>query len=148
MMRTTTAAAIAVAAIATAVATPAGAATAPTAQARRCREGEPVKASVVLKLRKNSYATTAPYHVHWVRADLGCKGHISLQHRSGPHVKMRIVSCAKKPKVLSDWLLPPHSTKVYEAVIRNGVVPPYPRGMCFRIQAWKGKGVTHGGGYF
>ncbi|GAA4639405.1 hypothetical protein GCM10023196_100890 [Actinoallomurus vinaceus] len=148
-MRTTTAVAIAAAATAATAATPAGAATAaPTAHAKQCSSGEPVRAAVFLQLSKNSYAKTTPSYVSYVDADMGCKGAISLQHRSGPHVKLRVISCAKKPKVLSDWMLPPHSTHTYTGVKRNNRVALFSRGTCFRVQGWKGKGVTRGGASF
>ncbi|WP_433181778.1 hypothetical protein [Actinoallomurus sp. CA-150999] len=144
MTRTTTAAAIAAASIA-AIVIPAGAASAsPAASLQATASGAPVYATIALRLKPKSYAPTPrTFRVHNDGEDHGRKGHISLQSRTGPHVKLRIISCDKK-HVLSDWLLPPRSTHTYTGVKRNGKVATYAVNTCFRIQAWTGNGVIRG----
>jgi hypothetical protein len=61
---------------------------------------------------------------------------------------MRIVNCAKKAKVMSDWMSPPHSTVTYRAIRYKKKDVSFKLWTCFRIQGGKGKGTTRGGAYF
>ncbi|GAB3985554.1 hypothetical protein GCM10029978_098700 [Actinoallomurus acanthiterrae] len=143
--------AIAAAAIAATV-IPAGAANAVPAASLQAAQapasGDPVYATIALRLKPHSNATTPrTFHVHNDGEDHGRKGHISLNSRSGPPVKLRVVSCDKKHKEMSDWLKPPRSPGQYAGVKHNGRAATYAVNTCFRVQAWKGNGVIRGEAY-